>query len=361
MYSQRRRFLEVKSATLALQAWFRSKRERLQFLKLKRSVADIQYRARKLIKQRKAIAHLNAVVTVQRWVRSMRDRFNFLKIRRSVRLLQSAYRDVYMKRRIGAAVCIQAVWRGMRARKLRKQLEVVHREKKRIEMELRRLHLSAVRIQALWRGYRQRKQTGPALNCIRSRLSSIYVKGSSSSSSAAANTLGARIRTSLEILKYPCHPIQQIMLALTDLVKVTKLSPECCLFFTRQGAVSTLYTFILNCNRSVPHLDLIKLCIQVFQNLAKYPVTQGEVITPDSKAMDIVMNMLQAYYVSNPEIFMHVCVLLIILAEKYEDTKRQIVSDATFLRKLEQIYAGLERRVQFTSHGSSNSSQVCLF
>jgi abnormal spindle-like microcephaly-associated protein len=227
----------------------------------------------------------------------------------------------------------------------------VHREKRRIEAELRRLSSAAVKIQALWRGHAQRKQTGPALNSIRNRLSSIYM--SRSAASAEANTLGARIRHALLILRHPCHPIQQIMLALTDLVKVTQLSPECCLFFTRQGAVATLYAFILNCNRSVPHIDLVKLCLHVLVNLAKYAATQADIIVAEANAMDILVSLLQAYYVSNPVIFMNVCILLIILAEKYEETKRQIVSDTVFVKKLEQIYAGLERRAQFSQQNAS--------
>jgi abnormal spindle-like microcephaly-associated protein len=181
---------------------------------------------------------------------------------------------------------------------------------------------------------------------------------------------GARIRTSLGILRHPNHPIQLIMHALTDLDRVTKLSPECCAFFVRERAVDTLYTFILNCNRSVPHMDLVKLCLQVLINLAKYARTQEHVVVrAGGEALSIFMNLLQAYYVSNAHICMSVCVLLIVLVDKYEESRAFVFADKVFVKKLEQIHSTLERRAQFTASsnvpqqtaatGHQYSDQVC--
>ena len=108
------------------------------------------------------------------------------------------------------------------------------------------------------------------------------------------NTLGARIRNSLQILGYPSVSIQQIIIALIDLEKVTRLSPECCRQFTREGAHDILYAFMQNCNRSVPHMDLVKICLQIFINLAKYAETVCDVLSPHF-SLAVLSNLIQSY------------------------------------------------------------------
>jgi hypothetical protein len=295
-----------------------------------------------------------SAIKIQQWTRQMRSRYEFIKLKRSVQLIQFAYRTIYMKKRNVAAAKIQSLWRMHHARK---QYLVMKHELKR-QMEIRReqalLNLSATRIQSTWRGYRLRKlQTNTQINTIRTRLS-IYQANTSSSAISNA-TLGARIRKSLETLKYPCVPIQQIMQALHDLHKVTKLSPECCCLFTREGAIDILYNFIQNCNRSVPHMDLVRLCLDIFINLAKYSQTY-EFILSNAQSMNIFMNLLQAYYVSNANIFMNVCIIFIILA-KYESTKNYLIEQDGFIKKLEGIYQALERRAQY-SHKIPNAKDM---
>lgn len=108
------------------------------------------------------------------------------------------------------------------------------------------------------------------------------------------HTLGARIRNSLSILSIQNITIQQIIYALTDLEKVTRLSPECCSLFTREGAPDILYTFMQNCNRSVPHMDLIKICLHIFTNLAKYKDTVCQVLEPEFSLV-VLSNLIQSY------------------------------------------------------------------
>jgi len=143
-------------------------------------------------------------------------------------------------------------------------------------------------------------------------------------------------------LRYPFVPIQQLITALSDLDKVTRLSPECCLLFTREGALNILYTFISSCNRSVPHMDLIKYCVQIFINLAKYNETVRFILEPPN-SLSILLDLLQAYHTSNPNIFMDVCVLFIILAQN-EKIADAILSHEGCVKKLQSIYQIFERR-----------------
>ena len=221
------------------------------------------------------------------------------------------------------------------------------------------LNTCATRIQSLWRGYQVRKQTSPLLNTIRNQLNQYQANASINNSTLNnidpnisvtnnGNTLGERIHNSLTILNYPYVSIQQIVLALSDLDTVTRLSPECCRRFAREEAVNILYKFIMNCNRSIPHQDLIKLCLKVFLNLAKYSVTSHVIIDLDEETnnkLNILLTLLQSYQTSNPMIFVYVCVILSLLTQS-EQIKLFLSNQAGFIKKLQAIHSLLDRRVQ---------------
>jgi hypothetical protein len=160
-------------------------------------------------------------------------------------------------------------------------------------------------------------------------------------------TLGSRIRNSLRVLGYSGISIHQVMLALNDLDKVTRLSRECCEFFGAERAPDTLYAFINSCNRSVPHMDLVKLCIRILINLAKHKRTAQCVLEP-ANSLSVLISLLQAYSTSNPVIFMEVCILFIILAEsESSDVAKQLAAQETNMKKIQAVHALLERRANF--------------
>ena len=219
----------------------------------------------------------------------MKLRYDFLRKRDIICRIQLLYRRLYMVRRHSAALKIQCAWRVFQA--------VKEADSKRNEYEVRiqakrekdRIHRYATMIQACWRGYIVRKDTNQILNRIRNRLS-CYVQGSSLSN-YQARTLGARIRNSLKILSCANVPIQQIIIALVDLDKVTRLSPECCQIFVREGALIIIYNFILNCNRSVPHMDLIKLCLKILINLSQRFLSPLKLKKPNLSSAFLIYNL----------------------------------------------------------------------
>lgn len=134
------------------------------------------------------------------------------------------------------------------------------------------------------------------------------------------------------------------MLALNDLDKVTCLSPECCRIFVREGALKILYTFLLNCNRSVIHMDLIKMCLKVLINLAKYNETVTRIIEEEpAESLFILSNLLYAYHSTNSVIFMNACILFILLAQ-CKPLNDWLLSQETLIKKLMGIHSTLERR-----------------
>ena len=361
MRAQVQQYQKEMSAIVLIQKWFRSKRDRLRYVRLKRSLPLVQLQCKAYLARRNESASIiqkqyrmykfrremskyrRAAVCIQRWTRSMSERYLFLKKVRIIFQIQALYRRIYMPRRESAALTIQCAWRSLISRRLLEQMRRDFELKLQLEREQARLNVCATRIQALWRGHQARKETNPILNTIRSRLSIYGLK-----SNGNEHTLGSRIRNSLKILKYPNVEIQQLIFALTDMDKVTRLSPECCQIFIKEGALNILYAFIENCNRSVPHMDLIKYCLQVFINLAKYPTTASRVLEP-ANSIPILIKLLDTNSSINPtiyqfNIFMNVCILFIILSQ-YELIVRFVIAhEQSFVKKLQHMYPVLERR-----------------
>ena len=272
MYLCRKQFTAKINAALILQKWWRHLKEhRVRFLKLKRSMPVVEAKLHALIKKRNHAASViqrvyrmykfrremkkyrDAALKIQKWTRSMSQRYLFLRSKDAIYRIQMLYRNVYMPKRHAAAKVIQTNIRKFLARKRQaKQRELVF------------FNQQATRIQACWRGYKTRKNSNfslkidDALNGIRNRLS-VYGERLSG---GHVLTLGARIRTAINTLSQPCE-IGRIIIALQDLDKVTRLSPECCLTFIREKAHGYLYSFIETCNRSIPHMDLVKYCLRV--------------------------------------------------------------------------------------------------
>ena len=49
----------------------------------------------------------------------------------------------------------------------------------------------------------------------------------------------------------------------------TRLSWRCCERLVEVNAVGVIYRLILSCNRSLPHMELIKFSVSILLNLAK--------------------------------------------------------------------------------------------
>lgn len=81
--------------------------------------------------------------------------------------------------------------------------------------------------------------------------------------------------------------------------------------------------------------------------MAKYDETQSYVLAESDQhqpPLTLLSNLLSNYYVSNPSIFMQACILLIIMAGKYNEAKNKILAETELIRRLETIHAALERR-----------------
>ncbi|XP_052395479.1 abnormal spindle-like microcephaly-associated protein isoform X1 [Carassius gibelio] len=233
---ERRRFQQLKESVLVIQKYYRAfsfcQRERAQFLQLRKSAVVIQtaFRAyqtrqhtvraqaalkiqawfRGRIARRNYILKQAAVATISRCIQARRQRSRFLAVQRSVRVIQQRWRETLITRKQHAdflrfrksVIYIQALWRGQRVRDcIQKQITATvkiqsafrgfsqrrrYRQQKdaarilqhhfrvlrlaRIKEEnRRRRHNAAVYLQALWRGWLARRQV-KEMACAARRL-----------------------------------------------------------------------------------------------------------------------------------------------------------------------------------------------
>ncbi|XP_076352253.1 abnormal spindle-like microcephaly-associated protein homolog isoform X2 [Tachypleus tridentatus] len=90
---------------------------------------------------------------------------------------------------------------------------------------------------------------------------------------------------------------------------VTRLSASCCEKIAEGSAVEILFQLIRSCNRSLPHMELIKYSTNILLNLAKYDKTVDSVWTVTG-SLDTLLDLLRIYREKGETIFSKVCTLL---------------------------------------------------
>lgn len=114
---------------------------------------------------------------------------------------------------------------------------------------------------------------------------------------------------------YAAKSIPQLLECFTDLKTTTQLSPECCELFASKNRTTKLFKIISACKFGYKHehMNLINECLKIMINLAKYPKSISCLIEPNSDSLQILLNLLGAYKIYNSDIFMNVCVLMLLL------------------------------------------------
>ncbi|XP_042321051.1 abnormal spindle-like microcephaly-associated protein isoform X2 [Sceloporus undulatus] len=201
-----------------------------------------------------------------------------------------------------------------------------------------RMKRSVIKMQALWRGHSWRKRTDTAeTRALRDSL--VIANKKSKEEEKLCN------RTALAIdrlLKY--KHFSYILAALKELEVVTRLSPVCCESMAKTEAVSTIFTLIRSCNRSVPCMDVIRHSVQVLLNLSKYERTTDTVYAVE-RCVETLLDLLQMYRdragdkISDKggSIFIKTCCLFALLSE---DSRRasEIRSSPQVVARLQSLY-----------------------
>ncbi|KAI8771163.1 abnormal spindle microcephaly-associated protein [Biomphalaria glabrata] len=301
--------------------------------------ACVLQRTFRIIILRKRLHVMSAAVKIQSFFKMVLARRRYDRLQKSVLFIQASLRTwlvrrhmLLVKKREVSAVCIQSAVRGWLTRR-----RVTHALQERLQkIHLERLkNKSALILQSLWRGYKVRRDIkNTKIVKARKKVQKATL------SATRENTLGARTTSALDFL-LQVKDLAQILEALIHLEYATRLSPVCCLQIIEVNAVSVLFRLISSCNRSVPHMELIRYSICILLNLAKCERTLNDVLQSDDN-ISVLLDMLQIYRDKGP-IFLNTCMLLGILGLN-EHRKQRIVQHPQLVERLQSIYALTQRK-----------------
>lgn len=273
------------------------------------------YRRHRLLELAKT--RISALVLLQRWVRSRVVRLRYVRLLQGVRTLQRAAQR-YLLQRQAAVVTLQAAIRGWLVRR-----------------DAQRKLGAVVKLQALWRGYSLRK----TVKCKKVKAARRKVV-EATLNATEDKKLCNRTRCALDYLLC-CRQLSMVLDAVINLDVATRLSSRCCEWMVEEGAQAVLFKLIRGCNRSLPHMEIIKHSVNVFLNLAKYEKTRGAVYDV-SIAVDTLVELLSIYR-EKGAIFNRTCTLLGLLVADPQ-RRKEVSGQPRITDKLRSIYSLTQRK-----------------
>lgn len=318
-YRQRKIYRKMKQGFTSLQALIRCRQQRDAYRKLRASVILCQrrFRAKRHSKQeiqaRQALHNLltiakqqiSAVITLQRWFRARIQRLHYLRVIRNTTYLQRLGRTWLAKQQVAAIVSQRAAHE-------------------------KRMNAAAVTIQSHWRGYKVRCSIKDKhIKRVRRRVKL------ATANATEDKKLCNRTQSALySLLQY--KQLSAVLEAVMNLDLATRLSARCCECLVEENAQHVLYQLIRSCNRSLPHMEIITYCVNIFLNLAKYEKTRAAVYNVDDSVQTLVE--LLSIYREKGVIFTKTCTLLGLLCSDPSRSK-EILSMKKVVDKLRSIHA----------------------
>ncbi|XP_037068060.1 abnormal spindle-like microcephaly-associated protein homolog [Pollicipes pollicipes] len=136
----------------------------------------------------------------------------------------------------------------------------------------------------------------------------------------------------------------RLLLALQHLETTTRLSAACSRLVAQEHAVPVLYTLIRQCNRSVPHITAVELCLSVLLNLARHPDTADAVHQVDNWLMTLLDKM-AVFREKGPGIVTRAGSLLVSIVQS-PSLAQMVRDDAKAVQQLRSLRALMVRRQQ---------------
>ncbi|KAF9333100.1 hypothetical protein BG006_004013 [Podila minutissima] len=373
---QRGHYLELCQAARAIQDRWRSvlltRQQRHSYLDLRWASMVIQQRWRQVVytramNQKIAQEQHDAAVMIQAAVRGclLRNRIRqhfedrervmgqwveVTTLSLSAMVIQRAWRQ-YRERKLAelhetVAVIIQRWWRGhLEAQRsdrmhhmavlLQTQIRgVLARQRAARELE------AIVLIQSWWRGHVVRQEASAKIKAARKRIEH------ANATAEEHMKLGNRTTMALDIL-LSSGQLSAVLKACYHLDVVTRLSKNSCLRLVEHNVVNIIYKLIKSCNRSQPHMEVLKHSLNIIENLSRDPDTSGAVFWATG-GIEILVDSAQAYR-ENEMVFESVVTILLIhleVANDHANRRRAMKTMAPEVKKLRGVLTVMERKVE---------------
>ena len=207
--------------------------------------------------------------------------------------IRPAYEEqtsIYEHRR---AIDIQRCWRGFHCRD---------------KYEATRWGI--ILLQSHVRGHRVRETYRRIANSS-SKFSSTHIEDESDPNLA----LGPRTSAALALLA-TSYDLAKIISAIKTLETSTRFSYSCCEAVVNKGSTSLLFRLIRYCNRSSPHIDLLKYVLKTLMNISKHTKLIDGVVC--DRSVEILLDTIQMFRDKEKVLCLASSLLLMIVSTKNE-------------------------------------------
>ena len=324
-------FLAMKSSAERVQRWFRCRQavRQLADLREKRDEQQcqqmlsivmarrIQRSYRSFVERRKEKQRQEAASMLQSWWRRRCGRPYFLRLRAAALLLQRRFRGS-LSRQSSAIVTVQRVIRGFLARR-----------------QAQRVRKAILCIQATWRGHvvRQRevsRKHAEARKRIRAATARLE----------EPMRLGNRTSSALSVL-LTSKKMTFVMNACETLDVTTRLSKECCVRLVEEGAIPTMFALIRSCNRSKPHMEVLKLCLRILNNVSQHSHFLDYLFQCEG-SVDVLSDLLQMFR-DKHDVFALSCGILLAFSKDLSKAAA-MVSNKDVMRRLKGVLSIMQSK-----------------
>ena len=363
-------YAQKENAIIKIQSWFRmvSQRRSYESYQLeKRNCAALKIQSwwRMKMAQRDFVEKSSAALKIQSWWRMVQVKRAFERQERAAVAVQTAWRAKLCKRRYevsrNAALKLQSWWRMIMARKHFAQLEEsavkiqsvmrmklvelrLKREKEREEKEALTLEMAVLRIQALWKGYKARRDAKIAkIAQLRARIEH------KRANTPISQTLGYRTNAALKTL-LETQKLSDIVSACQVLEESTMYSDQCARYVIEVEALPILFGVIATCNRSAPHISVLKIILNVVTYMCRWRETRSGLVAQQPDVLERLANVATSFK-DVPEVFNRACAAFVAIAKPQpESAQTWLLSHASSASSSASSSSSL------SSSSSSNSS-----
>jgi abnormal spindle-like microcephaly-associated protein len=247
------------------------------------------------------------------------------KIQSNVRLclaVSALHRIDLQLRRLAVAEQVQAASRALIARN-----ELVTK-------------LAAARvIQTVWRAHAVR--TRPALAAmapIRHRLAA------ATANALPDHAIGQRVESALSVLASPRLYLSALMQACNTLALATLVSYAVADRLVQEGALTHIFRLIRGCNRSTPHQELIKLALDVLENVARQSA-YAAVLVEDASYAELLVDLMQMYR-DKEQLFMRAVAVPYAVCLRSHQCRALLAQNASLVKRMETVHALVDRKLR---------------
>jgi len=297
-FSSREALRRRKNSVQQIQAAWRGHQARCRWALAVRGIVRCQTLVRGLKARQEARRRWHSLLLLQRAVRRFFYESPGEKVAASVHV-QRMWRGYALRKELAiwahAATRLQAAYRGICVRRAQRRVVSAARclqgwaRAGRARRRMRRFHRAVLLAQAVVRGWLVRRVSLPKVRVLRVRVREATARAEADPSLR----IGVRHAAALEVLLSGKSCAQLLRSCLT-LVVSTSLARECCEALVEVEGVPKLLAVIRSCNRSTPHMGLLRLVLRVLSYVTAHPSLLPALAEAEG-AVETFVELLQTY------------------------------------------------------------------